>query len=369
MKGLLKLLGVILIVGLVVCGIYMYREGSFDSVLSKLGEKENQEVAQVPEEEKEIEEEIVKEVKPAEPEIKIFSGNARPVSFMIDNNKNAQPQASLNKAYMVYEIIVEGGESRLMAIFKGVTADVVGPIRSARHYFLDYGMENDVIYAHLGMSPQAEAGFEQFGIDHVNGQIYDTGKARTSTSLYWRAKHKKAPHNAYTNTESILKIAQDKGWRTTSDKESVLNYVAEEVILDSEDAINVASVKIPYAKGHTVEYKYDAETQRYTRYSKGKKMSDETTGEDVTTKNIIITFAENYTLNDGENKGRQDVITVGALDGYYITNGKAIKIKCVKESREDQTVYTNLNGEEIKVNDGNTWVNVCPIDANVTFSE
>ena len=92
------------------------------------------------------------------------------------------------------------------------------------------------------------------------------------------------------------------------------------------------------------------------------------TGEDVTTKNIIITFAENYTLDDGENKGRQDVITVGSLDGYYITNGRAIKIKCVKNGRTEQTTYTDLNGNEIEVNDGNTWVNVCPIDANVTFT-
>ena len=323
------------------------------------------EQGQVEEKESENEVEIKEEVK--EPEIEIFNGNDRPIAFMIDNNKNAQPQASLNSTYMVYEIIVEGGESRLMALFKGKVADQVGPIRSARHYFIDYAMENDALYAHLGMSPQAQATFQEYGIQHINGQVYDTGKARTEDSLYWRATHKKAPHNAYTNTESILKVAKGYGWKTTSDKDSVLNYVAEEVNLDQEDAFSVESVKIPYAKGHTVEYKYDNETGRYTRWSKGKKMFDEMTKEEVTTKNIIITFAENYTLDDGENKGRQDVLTIGSLDGYYITNGKAIKIKCNKTSRFEQTKYVDLEGNEIKVNDGNTWVNVCPIDANVTF--
>ena len=132
-------------------------------------------------------------------------------------------------------------------------------------------MENDAIYAHLGMSPQAEAAFGEFNIDHVNGQAYDTGKARTATSLYWRATHKNAPHNAYTNTESILQIAKGFGWRTTSEQKSVLNYVADEVNLESEEAFAVNSVKIPYAKGHTVQYKYDEETGRYTRFSKGKK--------------------------------------------------------------------------------------------------
>ena len=98
-------------------------------------------------------------------------------------------------------------------------------------------------------------------------------------------------------------------------------------------------------------------------------MTDEISKEDVTTKNIIITFAKNYTLDDGENKGRQDVVTVGELDGYYITNGKAIKIKCIKKGRTEQTTYVDMQGKEINVNDGNTWVNVCPIDANVVISE
>ncbi len=316
-----------------------------------------------------VEEEAPEPVEPEKPQIKIFNGNARPIAFMIDNNTNAQPQASIDKAYMIYEIIVEGGETRLMALFKGVNAESVGPIRSSRHYFLDYAMENDAIYAHLGMSPQAQGDMALFGINNINGQVYDTGKPQTATSLYWRVKHKKAPHNAYTNTESILKIAEDKKYATTSEKESVLKYVPEEVNLDGPDAIIANNITIPYATGHKVKYEYNPETKRYTRYSKNKKMTEEISKEDVTTKNIIITFARNYTLDDKENKGRQDVVTVGELDGYYITNGKAIKIKCNKTDRKEQTKYVDLEGNEINVNDGNTWVNVCPIDADVSITE
>ena len=357
-----KLLNYVLVAAMLLAILFALTGCGKEKVENPVVETEQ---GQVEEKAQEKKEEVKEEAKA--PEFKIFNGNDRPIAFMIDNNKNAQPQASLNSTYLVYEIIVEGGESRLMALFKGTVADQVGPIRSARHYFIDYAMENDALYAHLGMSPQAQATFQEFGIQHINGQVYDTGKARTDTSLYWRATHKKAPHNAYTNTESILKVANGYGWKTTSDKESVLNYVTEEVLLDTADAFAVESVKIPYAKGHTVEYKYNSETGRYTRWSKGKKMFDEMTGEEVTTKNLIITLAENYTLDDGENKGRQDVLTIGSLDGYYITNGKAIKIKCNKASRFEQTQYVDLNGNEIKVNDGNTWINVCPIDANVTF--
>lgn len=355
-KGIL----VLVIIALVIVAGYFYYDSTKSEVPGKVADLKS-----------DVEEEVEPEEASAPTSnINIYKGTDRPMAFMIDNNVNAQPQASLNSAYLIYEIIVEGGETRLMALFKGVTCDTVGPIRSARHYFLDYVMENDAIYAHLGLSPQADTQMKQFGINNINGQVYDTGKARNASSLYWRATHKKAPHNAYTNTDSIKKIASGLGYRVTSNKESVLNYVTDEVTLDSKESVMVANtITIPYTTSHKVEYKYDSASGRYTRYSKGKLIKDETTGEAATTKNLIITFAENYTLDDGENKGRQDVLTVGSLDGYYITNGKAIKIKCNKSSRDSQTEYVDLNGNEIEVNDGNTWINIVPIDSNVSISE
>lgn len=303
--------------------------------------------------------------------IKIFNGNDRPIAFMIDNNIHAQPQSALNKTYLVYEIIVEGGETRLMALFKGVDVSkedvTVGPIRSARHYFIDYALENDAIYAHLGQSPQAEAYIENFNVSDINGQVYDTGKARTDSSLYWRAKHKSAPHNAYTSIASILKIADQKKFTKTSTKESVLNYVEKEVNLEGESAIAANTITIPYTSSHTVKYVYDEATKRYTRYSKGKKQTDEETGEDVTTKNLIISFIKNNTINDGENKDRQDLENFTTAKGYYITNGKAIPITCEKSFVGGQTQYKDMTGKKIEVNDGNTWINICPIDSNVTI--
>ena len=112
---------------------------------------------------------------------------------------------------------------------------------------------------------------------------------------------------------------------------------------------------------------YDEENKVYQRYARDKEQTDWTTGEPVTTKNIIITFCDNYTLTDSENKGRQGLKNIGTFDGYYITNGKAIKIKCIKEDRQSQTKYEDLDGNEIKVNDGNTFVQICPTSANVVI--
>ena len=295
----------------------------------------------------------------SEKKIKIFNGEDRPIAVMIDNHNQAWPQAGLNKAYLVYEIIVEGGETRLMAVFKGVNVDKIGPVRSSRHYFLDYAMENDAIYAHYGWSPMAESDIKSYNINNLNG-------ITESTSTFWRVKDKSAPHNAVTSTDALLKAAKSKGYKTTSTKKSVLNYTTDDVTL--EDGQGATSVTIPHSNLQTVKYVYDEENQVYKRYARNKAQTDWDTGNSITTKYIIITMCDNYTLDDSENKGRQGLKNIGTFNGYYITNGKAIKIKCIKEARNTQTKYEDLQGNEIKVNDGNTWINICPTDAKLEIT-
>ena len=291
-------------------------------------------------------------------QVQIFNGNDRPIAVMIDNHSGAWPQAGLNQAYMVYEIIVEGGETRLMALFKGVDVDKIGPVRSARHYFLDYAMENDAIYTHFGESPQADNDIKRYSIDEIDG-IAEDG------TTFWRVKDKAAPHNAVTSMEKLKQSAKNKKYQMTSNKESVLNYTTDEVNL--ENGQSAITVTIPHSQLQTVRYEYDEENKVYKRYARNKAQTDWDTGDAITTKNIIITFCDNYTLTDTENKGRQGLKNIGTFDGYYITNGRAIKIKCIKSARDEQTIYQTLDGNEIEVNDGNTFVNICPISADVTI--
>ena len=300
-----------------------------------------------------IEEQIVKEK-----QVEIFNGEERPIAVMIDNVGDARPQAGLNDAYLVYEIIVEGNLTRLMALYKGVDLEKIGPVRSSRHYFLDYALENDAIYVHFGWSPQAKSDISSLNVDNING-------ISESTTSFWRVRDKSSPHNVVTSTEKILEIAKRKGYETTTDKESVLNYVTDEVELT--EGTEATNITIPYSSSYKVTYKYDAETKRYTRGYNKTTQKDWDTDELVTTKNIIITFAKNTTLNDGTDKGRQDLSNIGTLDGYYITNGKAIKITCYKSSRTAQTVYKDLEGNEIEVNDGNTFIQIVPINAEVVI--
>ncbi len=291
-------------------------------------------------------------------QIKIYSSEDRPIAVMIDNVGNARPQTGLNDAYMVYEIIVEGQQTRLMALFKGANLDKIGPVRSSRHYFLDYALENDAIYVHYGWSPKAKSDISSLDVNNING-------IAESSSSFWRVKDKSSPHNVVTSTKKILDIAKRKGYSTTSKTESVLNYTTDEVNL--EDGITATNITLPYSKSYSVSYKYNAESKKYTRYYNKTVQKDWQTKEIVQTKNIIVTFAKNSVLNDGSGKDRQNLSNIGTLDGYYITNGKAIKIKCSKTSRKAQTVYKDLEGNEIDVNDGNTFVQIVPLNAKVTI--
>ena len=340
-KGGIKVLITILSVLIIAAGVIL---------AYKIIQNKNNTETILGEENKEI---VVEE---EEKTVQIFSGNNRPFAVMIDNHSDAWPQAGLNQAYMVYEIIVEGGETRLMALFKGVDLDKIGPVRSARHYFIDYAMENDAIYVHFGQSPQAQSDIKKYSINDING-IAEDG------TTFWRVKDKYAPHNAVTSTEKLLESAKSKNYRTTSTEESVLNYVTDEVNL--ENGQSAETITIPHSNLQTVTYEYDAENKVYVRYARGEEQTDWDTDESVTTKNIIITFCNNYTLSDSENKGRQGLKNIGTFDGYYITNGRAIKIQCIKNARDEKTVYQDMNGNEIQVNDGNTFVNICPTNADV----
>ena len=340
-KGGVKVLIAILIILIIVAGAVL--------AYKIMQDKDNQEVV--------AEENNVLTATIEEKEVQIFKGNDRPIAVMIDNHDDAWPQAGLQRAYMVYEIIVEGGETRLMALFKGADdVEKIGPVRSARHYFIDYAMENDAIYTHFGESPQASSDIKKYSIAEIDG-ISEDG------TTFWRVKDKAAPHNAVTSMKNLIQSAKNKNYRMTSSEDSVLNYVTDEVNL--ENGQGAVSVTIPHSQLQTVSYEYDEENKVYERFARKEAQVDWDTEEPITVKNIIITFCDNYTLSDTENKGRQGLKNIGTFDGYYITNGKAIKIKCIKNARDEKTVYQDLNGNEIDVNDGNTFVHICPTDADV----
>lgn len=289
-----------------------------------------------------------------------INSKSRPFAIMINNVSTARPlQSGLQDAFIIYEIIVEGGITRYLALFQDVNTERIGSIRSARHYYLDYALENDAIYVHHGNSPQAKSDFSALNIDRIEVSTPSTG---------WRDKtlNVASEHTLFTSIEKLQNGLKNK--RTERNKDLLLNYSADEINLnDMEGSINATSVSIPYSSNTTTSYKYNAEEKVYYRFVNNKEHTDYVTKKQYTFKNIITYKVKNYTLDDVENKGRQGLDNIGSGEGYYISNGYAIKINWKKDCRECQTVYTYLNGEEIKVNDGNTFIQIQPANKDLVL--
>lgn len=290
-----------------------------------------------------------------EPKLQIVDedSDSRIIAVMINNNHDAWPHAGLQDSFLNYEIIVEGGITRIMALFKDTDTEKIGSVRSARHYFLDYAMENDAIYVHHGRSPQALSDIENYEIDNIEG-LYDAAG-------FWRdtALDKKYEHTSFTNIEKINEVIEQKGYRNITDEDLLLNYKVEEVNLNKlENAIKADKISIEYSNYQTTYYTYDEENKVYLRSMEDEPHVDAITKKQYTTKNIIVYQVKNRTI---DSVGRQDIDNVGSGEGYYITNGYAVPITWEKASRSSQTVYKYMDGEEIEVNDGNTWIQIQPV--------
>lgn len=291
--------------------------------------------------------------------IKIVDVNSktRPVAVMINNLNAARPYHSgLQDAYLVYEIIVEGGITRMMAIFKDKDTARIGSVRSSRHYYLDYALENDAIYVHYGWSPQAQSDISKLNVKNVNG-LYDNAFWRdTSLNVAYE-------HTAFTSMEKIMNVAKNKGYSLTSNKDLLLNYSSKDIDLKEEDGnVFANSVDIKYSNYLTTSYVYNSKDKLYYRSVNNKSHSDYVTKKQFSTKNIIISYVKNSSITN-DTSGRQNLHNVGSGNGYYITNGIAVPITWEKSSRSAQTVYKYKNGKEIVVNDGNTFIQIAPLNS------
>ena len=299
------------------------------------------------------------------------NSNQRPIAVMIDNNVGNSSHAGLQDSYINYEIIVEGGLTRIMAVFKDKNVSLIGPVRSSRHYFLDYALESDCIYTHYGWSTYAENDIKALSVNNING-LYDE-------QPFWRDNTIAAPHNVFTTTERIYSYASTKQYLTTTNEWQLLNYSTSEVDLSTpigtktvtneetgkkekvnvqnEDLIIANTITIPYSNYQTRGYTYDSTRKVYLRTMNNQPHVDKTTHEQLYYKNIIIEKVSNSQL---DSYGRQDLKTTGSGKGYYITNGYALPIIWTKSTRKSKTKYTYNNGEEIKINDGNTFIQIMP---------
>ena len=286
---------------------------------------------------------------------------SRPYAVMLDNHPNAYPQSGMQKAAVVYEALAEYGITRYMAVFvPGITEEVpnLGPVRSARLYYVQWAMGYQALYAHAGGSPQA--------LDTLakTKQVVNLDALLRSGGAYFgRSKKRSAPHNLYTSTADLAKAAAKFG-ASEVDGSTIGYLFKSETPGVGGDAATSLSYYFLY-KQDPAGWVYDAGTNTYLRTRRGKAGIDAASGERLRTNNVVvIEVKERKIANDPKGRIEQDVVGSGV--GRLFIDGVQREVTWRKDSTTAQLRFFNPDGSEVAFNPGQIWITVVPSIKNLT---
>ena len=278
----------------------------------------------------------------------------RPVACMIENSKACQPQYGTSNADIYYECPVEGGMTRMMVVFKNYNnMEKFGNIRSCRHYFAYFAHEYDAIYIHAGASDYANNGV--LSAKYIDD--FDAISGRDEPYFHRDSSEHKAPHNLYTSSQEITEGIAARGFRTTlnEDYQKHFSFSEEDAPVMLENGGSAAKVSMYYPDSKPW-FEFNSSDGLYYRYEFNQAQTDGLTGQQLAVKNIIIQNMDVYELTRGSEL--LDMTFVGSGNGYYITNGKYVEINWRRDSEYDITHYYDLNGNELVINPGKTWIEI-----------
>lgn len=291
----------------------------------------------------------------------IYSTSSYPVAVMIDNHSLARPQSGLSYAQLVYESLVEGGATRFMAFFNAnESIERIGPVRSARPYFVDWASEYQSLYIHAGGSPEALEKISQ-------GQVHDVNEiSGYGTKYFWRGTDFSAPHNLFTSTEKIRQILID--WELT-DKSILLDnfFTHTNFINTSTDAI-AQEVSVDYSEGNTYDayFIYEPIKKVYIRYDGQQEKVDNLNSQPIAATNIIIQLIQPEMIVD--EVGRLNLSIVGSGNGKLFQQG-IVKNIIWKKQLAERTLFFNPDGSPIQLLPGLTWIMVVPNDRTIFINK
>jgi hypothetical protein len=280
----------------------------------------------------------------------------RAIAVTINNHPKARPQSGLNKADIVYEVLAEGDITRFVAIFQSEKPKNIGPIRSARPYYLELAKGFDALYIAHGYSAQAEELLAKGYIDELNGMAYDG-------TLFKRASYRVAPHNSYITYENILKGAEERNYSMEQTPPSLTFKTAEEGknLVAADDA---HSIMVSYSSSSISDstYEYDATLGKYKRFSGGEQTIDYETKEPILLDNLFIVETNHEVVND---VGHKEIDLLSGGNGYLLQMGKVIEVEW---KNQDGIIVPVKNGEVVPLIQGKTWVNVVPTNPGLQNS-
>jgi hypothetical protein len=281
--------------------------------------------------------------------------NLLPFAVMIENHIDARPQSGLSKARIVYEVLTEGSITRFLAIYDlSENIEAIGPIRSARPYFIDIASEYSAVYAHSGGSPESLSLLKRsnyvFDLDEFFG--YNTGYFKRSDSRY-------APHNLYTSLE--LLVSAKNHYQLKDDAEFEPWLFKDPTDLEAE----VIDIVIDYSGviNNQVSWKYLLDNNKYERSQDGRRHVDED-GSLIEADNVIVQFATTSVIDE---IGRKDIRLIGEGRSIVFRDGIAIEGSWRKKLSTGRTVFYDESGNKIELNRGKTWIQVVPTDLEIEY--
>lgn len=270
-----------------------------------------------------------------------------PRAVMVENMVDARPLSGPAKAQVVIEAPVEGGITRFMLLFDATTTvDEIGPVRSARPYFVEWAQGWRALYAHVGGSPEALTKIS-------NTPNFANLDEMAHGNSFWRATTRYAPHNTYTRSQLLTEIL-DSGRLATST--APVSWHTQD-LASSTDRGDVRTISIPYGGSYNVTWKYDRDRGVYARSQAGRVQKDRD-GAPVESENVIMIKTDSQVL---DNVGRLRVRTVGSGDAFAYRDGKKFALRWQRAAGEPMRFEGN-DGTEFLLSRGRTWIEVTTDD-------
>lgn len=284
------------------------------------------------------------------------TASKRPVAVMINNIYAAWPQYNTSQADIIYECEVEGGLTRLLAVYSDVekVEDSIGSVRSAREYYLDFASNHDALFVHAGGAESAYTALYEQGTDHLDGV-----NGGAETNYYVRDPRRSGmayEHRLCISGPNVIAAAKARGLRTDATAfENPMQFVS-----DGEDPVaqgNEATYVVTPFSATTAYFTYDAASKKYLRFEYNTAQTDGLNGEQLSFDNLIVLFCP-YT-NTGDSKGHITVDTLGSGDGYYINRGKYIPIHWNKTAHTAPISLKRADdGTALQMQTGKTFISV-----------
>ena len=285
----------------------------------------------------------------------------RPYVVMIDNHPKAFPQTGLNRAPIVFEALAEFGITRYMAVFiPGISPELrtIGPVRSARSYFVEYAKGLRGVYVHAGGSPEA------LTLARTSIELIDMDALRRDASnSFRRSTDRAAPHNLYTSTAQIAAFAAKQPAKEV-DLSAIGFLFKSDAPLSRRPQSQQLRYHFIYREAY-VAWSYDRASNSYLYFRQRRPHTDAATGEQLRFKNVVILEVPERPVS-GDAKGRIEQAVIGEGPARVFMDGQMISAVWQKGAGFAQLQLFGEDGAELQLNTGSVWIAAIPTLKNLT---